>query len=160
MKNMITTLHKSAAILAFLLILSFFISSLFVELFGRHEDIVLVKTMIFYGIWVLIPTMAVTGITGAKMAPKVKSGPIASKKKRMPFIALNGLLILTPAAIYLHYLAKIGQFDGVFYGIQIVELIAGFTNLTLMALNIRDARKVKSKTRSTEKSGVRNSQIM
>lgn len=144
MKNTIQIVHRSAAMLAFLLILSFFVSSLLVELFGNQQQVLAVKTAIFYAIWVLIPTMAITGITGAKMAPNAKSGALGRKKKRMPFLALNGLLVLTPAAIYLQHLASVGQFDEVFYVVQIVELIAGFTNLTLMALNIRDVKKLKA----------------
>lgn len=79
------------------------------------------------------------------MAPKVKSGvgPIGRKKKRMPIIALNGLLILLPCAIYLNVLASQGLFNQLFYLIQGVELIAGSINLTLMALNIRDVLNMK-----------------
>jgi hypothetical protein len=114
-----------------------------VDLFGSFAQIASVKTYIFYAIWFLIPTMALAGITGAKMAPKVTRGPIAAKKKRMPLIALNGLLVLTPAAIYLHYLADAGQFNSTFYIVQIIELIAGFTNLILMSMSIRDVMKLK-----------------
>ena len=77
------------------------------------------------------------------MASKVVSSPIGNKKKRMPFIAINGLFVLLPCAVYLHHLAQLGQFDTTFYIVQITELVAGFTNLTLMTLNIRDGRKLK-----------------
>lgn len=143
MNMMIKKIHTCAAIIAFMLILTFFSSSILVELFGDHHAVLMVKTSILYGIGLLIPMMALTGFTGFKMAPNVKKGPIANKKKRMPFIALNGLLILLPCAIYLHHLASLNQFDRWFYIVQIIELIAGFTNLTLMTLNIRDARQIK-----------------
>ncbi|MEF1338195.1 hypothetical protein REH81_15645, partial [Vibrio rotiferianus] len=65
----------------------------------------------------------------------------------------NGVLVLVPAAIYLQHLAAIGQFDTTFYIVQIVELIAGFTNLTLMTLNIRDAKAIK-KPKKTPKQAV------
>ncbi|MGY3688622.1 hypothetical protein ACXAAV_18270 [Vibrio coralliilyticus] len=147
MKNWIRTIHKAAALSGFMMILSFFTSTLYVELFGSFAQIASVKTYIFYAIWFLIPTMALAGITGAKMAPKVTRGPIAAKKKRMPLIALNGLLVLTPAAIYLHYLASTGQFNSTFYIVQIIELIAGFTNLILMSMSIRDVMKQKKPAR-------------
>ncbi|GAL35028.1 hypothetical protein JCM19240_3398 [Vibrio maritimus] len=86
--------------------------------------------------------MATAGITGAKLASKATKGVASAKKKRMPFVAANGLLVLLPAAIYLQHLASIGSFDTTFYVIQAIELVAGFTNLTLMGLNIRDGLKM------------------
>jgi len=61
-----------------------------------------------------------------------------AKKKRMPVIALNGLLILLPAAFYLQSKAAVGDFDAQFYLVQALELVAGALNLTLMGFNIRD----------------------
>ncbi len=95
MKSPIRYIHRIAAVIALLITLSFFISSL-VELLGDKEAILEVKTYIFYLVWLLIPLMMLTGLSGFKMAPKVNKGPIASKSKRMPFIALNGLFILLP----------------------------------------------------------------
>ena len=42
------------------------------------------------------------------------------------------------AAFYLESSAASGVFDAAFYAVQILELVAGATNLTLMGLNIRD----------------------
>ncbi|MFN1532958.1 hypothetical protein [Vibrio jasicida] len=148
MKKKLALVHRLASISAYLLIMSFFTSTVLVELFGNHQTILAVKTYISYAIWAVVPLMAITGITGAKMAPNVEKGPLAAKKKRMPFVALNGLLILVPAAIYLKYLAGVGQFDTMFYIIQGIELLAGFINLTLMTLNIRDARALKASRKS------------
>ncbi|HHB1596165.1 TPA: hypothetical protein ACN976_004352 [Vibrio campbellii] len=153
MKKTLSLVHRISSMTAYMFIMSFFTSTVFVELFGDQQAIVAVKTYISYAIWAVVPLMAAAGITGAKMAPKVKKGPIAAKKKRMPFVAMNGVLILVPAAIYLHHLAQLGQFDTTFYVIQVVELLAGFTNLTLMTLNIRDARALKQ-PRKTVKSTV------
>ena len=159
MKKMVSTIHRIAAIAAFLMILSFFTSSLLVEvlnefwpeLLGGQSAIVAVKAYIANAVWLLILLMIVTGLTGNKMAPKVKGGPIGSKKKRMPIIALNGLLVLLPAALYLNHLATVGQFDTWFYSIQAVELLAGGINLSLMALNIRDGvRMVRARNQSVE----------
>lgn len=142
MKKTLSTIHRTAALTAFLLILSFFLSTVLVEIFGGYNAILTVKTYICYAVWLLIPAMATAGITGAKLAPKATKGLIGAKKKRMPFVAANGLLILLPAAIYLQHLASIGSFDTTFYVIQGIELVAGFTNLTLMGLNIRDGLKM------------------
>ncbi len=143
MKNTLVIIHKTSALTAFILIATFFSSSLFVDMFASQQAVVMVKTNIFYGVWLLIPLMAITGITGVKMAPKVTSGPIASKKKRMPFVAANGLLVLLPAAYILKNLALEGEFNNFFYFVQTIELLAGFINLSLMSLNIRDAFRLK-----------------
>ncbi|MEZ8824518.1 hypothetical protein AB6E04_09140 [Vibrio amylolyticus] len=138
MRTSIKTLHKIAAIIAFLMILSFFTSTVLVELLGSQQNIIEVKRVISYAVLFLIPTMAVVGITGSKMAGNSQNARIFAKKKRTPIIALNGLLILTPCAFYLLYLAERLQFDRVFYLVQGIELVAGLVNLSLMALNIRD----------------------
>ncbi|WP_079324974.1 hypothetical protein [Vibrio sp. L85] len=143
MKKTLSFAHRITSISAYLLIMSFFTSTVAVELFGDHHTILAVKTYISYAIWAVVPLMAAAGITGSKMAPNVKKGPLAAKKKRMPFVAMNGILILVPAAIYLQHLAASNQFDTTFYIVQLVELLAGFTNLTLMTLKIRDARALK-----------------
>ena len=99
MKKTLSLVHRISSMTAYMFIMSFFTSTVFVELFGDQQAIVAVKTYISYAIWAVVPLMAAAGITGAKMAPKVKKGPIAAKKKRMPFVAMNGVLILLPAAI-------------------------------------------------------------
>ena len=71
---------------------------------------------------------------------KRKDAQARAKKKRMPVIAINGLVILVPAAIYLQAKASQGDFDTTFYAVQVIELIAGASNLILMGLNIRDGR--------------------
>ncbi|MGF1778969.1 hypothetical protein [Vibrio nomapromontoriensis] len=139
----VSIIHRIAAMTGFSIILTFFLSTLFVELFASTAEILAVKTFILYAVWLLIPVMAITGIAGNKMAPNVTSGPIGNKKRRMPFIAMNGLFVLLPCAVYLQHLAQLGQFDVIFYCVQAVELLAGFTNLTLMTLNIRDGLKLK-----------------
>ncbi len=149
MRQNMVKIHAVAATLALLIITTFFISTLVSELFGDKQQIVTVKTYIFYAIWLLIPLMATTGIIGNKLAPNAKSGVIGKKKKRMPFIALNGIFILIPSAIYLRSLAIVNIFDTTFYLVQALELTAGLINITLMSLNLNDGlklRKAKQKT--------------
>jgi len=105
--------------------------------------IVKVKGLILMpGLFILIPAMAATGGTGFALSKTKKSPLVDSKKKRMPIIAANGLLILLPSAIFLEQWASMGAFDTKFYIVQGLELIAGIVNLTLMGLNIRDGKKI------------------
>lgn len=140
------TLHRLGAITATLCIALFFSSTLLVELFGSNQAIATVKQLIVMpGLFILIPAIALTGATGFAMAKNASRGLIGQKKKRMPFIGINGLLILLPSAIILNQWAAAGSFDWQFYSLQALELVAGATNLSLMALNIRDGRKIKGK---------------
>ncbi|WP_448546559.1 hypothetical protein [Thalassotalea fusca] len=141
-------IHRVAAVIATLCIVIFFTATILSELFGTQQMLVTVKQMIvFPGLFILVPAMALTGITGAKLAGKRTGRVIAAKKKRMPLIAFNGLIILMPAAIYLNLLATQGEFNVEFYVIQVLELIAGATNITLMSLNIRDGLKMSGRLR-------------
>ncbi len=76
---------------------------------------------------------------------KERSGKLSQrKKKRMPVIAINGIVILIPAAYFLNQWAMSGVFDSKFYLLQAVELTVGFINLSLMVMNIADGKKIAS----------------
>ncbi|MEY8827985.1 hypothetical protein AB9K34_06170 [Sedimentitalea sp. XS_ASV28] len=140
-----TRIHAVAGGIGFLMILLFWTSTIITELFASHETIAATKAMILRGMWILIPAMAISGASGMAMGRK-RMDPLAmAKKKRMPFIAVNGILILVPCAFFLAGRAAAGQFDVLFYAVQGLELIAGAANLTMMGLNIRDGLKMTGK---------------
>lgn len=60
----------------------------------------------------------------------------------MKAVAANGLLVLLPSAWMLASWANAGRFDGTFYALQGVELVAGAINITLLALNMRDGLRL------------------
>jgi hypothetical protein len=141
-------LHLAAALLATLTIALFFSSTVVVEVAGGHPAVARVKSLIVVpGLFVLVPAIAVTGGTGFALSRRWQGALVARKKRRMPVIAGNGLLILVPAAIVLDRWAAAGAFDARFNLVQAVELIAGGTNLTLMALNIRDGLRLSGRFR-------------
>ncbi|MDR9469408.1 MAG: hypothetical protein RI559_14265, partial [Marinospirillum sp.] len=82
--------------------------------------------------------LMITGGSGFALGKNSTHPLLAQKQRRMPFITLNGLLVLVPAAIYLSWKAQAGMFDTGFYSVQVLELIAGATNLLLLGLNARD----------------------
>ncbi len=139
---MLRRIHPVAGIIAFLTILTFWSSTVVAELFGSVETITFVKQAIPWGFLMLVPALAITGASGFWLAGTSSEPTIVRKKRRMPVIAGNGLLILIPVALYLGRLASRGEFDGLFYGVQAVELVAGAVNLTLMSLNIRDGLRL------------------
>ncbi len=133
-----TKIHAAAGCLGFLTIAIFWTSTVTVELFGSEAAIASLKEGILWGMIILIPSMAIAGGSGISLAGDSSYPTILRKKTRMPFIALNGLTILLPSAIFLAIKASAGEFDVTFYTVQGIELLAGATNLTLMGLNIRD----------------------
>lgn len=137
-RKIVTRVHAVAASLAFLTILTFWTSTITVELVGGPAEIAAVKRAILFGLAVLIPALAISGGTGMKLGGKAKGGLALAKKRRMPFIAANGILVLVPCVVVLDRLASAGDFGALFYGVQVVELVAGAVNLTLLGLNMRD----------------------
>lgn len=133
-----TKVHAIAGFIGFLMIALFWTSTVYSELFTDHATIAAVKAAILKGMFIFLPAMAIVGASGMSLGGKRHDRLSLAKKKRMPIIAANGLLILLPAALYLESKAASGAFDTIFYAIQVLELIAGAANLTMMGLNIRD----------------------
>jgi len=136
-------LHPVAGTLALATILVFWFSTALAELSGSTETLRATKLAIPWGLLILVPTLAFTGISGFRLGSKWKHPTVAAKKKRMPVIALNGLLVLAPCALLLRQLALADDFGAVFYAVQAVELCAGALNITLMALSFRDGLRLR-----------------
>jgi len=130
-------IHAATGTLALITIATFWSSTILTELLGSHTQVAMLKTGILWGMLILIPAMATAGATGAALGRKWRLPQVKTKSARMKIIAANGLLILLPSAVFLALRAQAGMFDGWFYGIQAIELIAGATNITLLTLNLR-----------------------
>ncbi len=142
--------HLIAGMLGPLCIATFFLSTIVVELFGSHAAVAQLKSLIVTpGLWILIPTLAAAGGSGMFLARSRRGRLVDAKKKRMPFIAANGLVVLVPCAIFLDHWASAGTFDTTFYIVQALELVAGATNLTLMGMNLRDGLRLTGRLRVT-----------
>ncbi|GIC78850.1 hypothetical protein [Moritella sp. F3] len=131
-------IHKTAAIFAFLFITSFLTSTIVADFFATPQQIAHVKSSVLMFIPGLILAMMITGISAAKLYPGVAKGPFKVKQTRMKIAAINGVFILLPAAIVLAKWSGLGQFNDLYWTVQIVEIIAGMVNLAMIGLNIRD----------------------
>ena len=141
-------IHLIAGILAPLCIATFFLSTVLVELFGSPAAVAQIKSLIVTpGLWILVPAIATAGGSGVFLSRSRRGRLIDAKKKRMPFIAANGLLVLIPCAVVLDRWAAAGSFDASFYLVQVLELVAGAVNLTLMGLNVRDGLRMAGRRR-------------
>ncbi|ARS54443.1 hypothetical protein [Kushneria konosiri] len=131
-------IHPMAGTIALLTIATFWFSTALSELVGSKETVIAVKSAIPWGFVLLLPALAATGGTGFSLARGRRVGLVAAKLKRMPVIAANGVLVLIPCALFLASKVKAGEFDTAFYGVQVLELMAGAVNLVLMGRNMRD----------------------
>lgn len=107
-----------------------------------RASVAAVKSAVLSGMWLLIPSMAATGSSGFSLAKGRGGRLISVKSQRMKIVAANGLLVLLPSAFVLASWANAGRFDGVFYALQGVELVAGAVNFSLLMLNMRDGLKL------------------
>lgn len=131
-------IHAAAGTGALVLVSGFWLSTVASELSGSAAAMVMVKTTIPWLLPLMVLLMAAAGGSGLAMAGGARAGRIGAKRRRMPFIALNGLLVLTPCALFLAHQAAAGPVGGAFYTVQAVELAAGAVNIALLGLNMRD----------------------
>ena len=142
--------HPVAGVVALLCIATFFLSIILVELLGSNDAVAWLKGLIVMpGLFVLVPAIAITGGSGFFLSKSRRGRLVDAKKKRMPFIAANGLFVLVPCAVMLNRWSAAGSFDSSFYRlVQAIELLAGAVNLLLMGLNIRDGLRMSGRLRS------------
>lgn len=131
-------IHAAAGAVALLVVASFWLSTVAAELSGNMAAVAAVKSGILTGMLVLIPAMALAGASGFSLGKGWRSPVVQRKKRRMRFIAANGLLVLLPSAYVLADWAGHGRFDAAFIAVQALELAAGAANIILLSLNMRD----------------------
>jgi Na+/H+ antiporter NhaA len=143
--------HAIAGTLAMLLIATFWTATLVSELFLGSAAVVAVKhTIAHYGLVSLVVVMAMTGSSGFALGRGRKGRLVDEKKKRMPFIGANGLLVMIPAALFLNARASAGTFDTWFYAVQGVELAVGLLQLMLMGRNFHAGLRLAGRLRPVQ----------
>ncbi|NMM44099.1 hypothetical protein HH303_06400 [Rhodospirillaceae bacterium KN72] len=142
-KSIAVPAHAVTGVLALAVVSTFFVSSTAALVSGdagfQHD----VKLAILWGLLGLVPCLAATGAAGASLAKKRRDTMTATKYLRMKVVAVIGLGILVPCAVYLGWRALQGQ--GIPYPVQYLELAAGACNITLLTLNLRDGLKLRGK---------------
>ena len=143
-RNQILLIHIIATIVAMITISTFFIVSLRAEIIADEALIKATKTAILYGLPILLIVMPTLAISGKKLAGKSKSLLVLKKLKRMNWIMVNGILLIS-LAIYLYYRATYIAIDPIFLFAQITEFIFGIANLTLISLNVKSGLQLSGK---------------
>ncbi|MFV0368300.1 MAG: hypothetical protein ACK5KM_07560 [Hyphomicrobiaceae bacterium] len=138
-------IHPLAGALALLTIITFWLSTVLSEVFGGTALVVTVKTLIPWGFLILIPALMAAGGSGFQLGKRFRGPLVMAKRKRMPIIAANGILVLIPSALYLASKAQADSFDVGFYAVQGIELLAGVVNIALLGFNMRDGLRMTGK---------------
>ncbi|MFV0333782.1 MAG: hypothetical protein ACK5JR_06890 [Tropicimonas sp.] len=144
---MLKRLHAAAGALAFATILTFWSSTVLSEAFGSIEQVIAVKQAIVTGLWILVPALALAGMSGRRLVRNPRLPLIRAKMRRMQAAAGLGLCVLVPAAIVLARWSAAGNFGAAFVTVQALELAAGATNATLLGLNFRDGLRMNGRLR-------------
>jgi len=145
-------IHLVAGMLATLCIATFFLASLGSELFGSHETVAMVNAWIVLpGLFILVPAIAATGGTGMFLAKSRQGRLVEAKKKRMPFIAANGILIMIPCAIFSIAGRLPGPLTPLFTRCRRLELVVGAVNFVLLGKNMADGMKMSGRFRPAPK---------
>jgi hypothetical protein len=132
-------IHGFAGGLAILTIATFWTSSFVSEIFLTEAAVIEVKrSIVYYGLVPFVLLMAITGGSGNFLTKNRQSKIVQSKMKRMKILALNGFLLMIPSALFLHHKTSLGEFDPIFYSVQVLELAVGLLQLFLLSQNFRE----------------------
>lgn len=137
-----SALHAIFGTLALATIAFFWTATLVSELFLAPAAVAWVKHVVVGGLLFLVPAMLATVASGFALAQSRCGGLLDRKRRRMPFIAANALLVMIPAALFLDRKAGGGDFDTLFFAVQGIELAVGALQLFLLGLNFRDGLRL------------------
>ena len=141
-------IHGLAGGFAILTIATFWTSSFVSEVFLTEAAVIEVKrSIVYYGLVPFVILMAMTGGTGNFLTKNRQNKIIQSKIRRMKVLALNGFLVMIPSALFLHHKASLGEFDRIFYSVQVLELAVGLLQLFLLSRNFREGLVLSGKLR-------------
>ena len=140
-RKSLVNIHITATIVAALTITTFFTISLIAELRSDITFIKQVKYFIVCALPAMIIVMPILNISGTKLAGKSQNIIVLSKKRRMKWILINGIGLIS-LATFLFYQSHYHTINGVFFTALIAEFIFGFTNLCLIALNTKSGFKL------------------
>ena len=129
-------IHRLSALLALLLLSTFWTATLVSELFLDVSAVVATKSAILHGLVLLVPCMAALHVTGSRIAGASKGPLIAKKRRVLRVMGANAALVLVPSALGLYVLSRDGLLEPEFLALQAVELLAGTVNITLLLVNV------------------------
>lgn len=139
--------HKLSAITVVLTLTSFWVALIVSDFFLDNEALAVVRKGIVFGLIILIPAMILAKVSGGKLAANHTGNPelIEAKKKRAKWMAINGALIMVPAAFYLYHKSSIGEIDDMFRVVQAIELLVGSIQYYFVISNVKGGIALRNK---------------
>jgi hypothetical protein len=135
-RSRLVTLHGVSGAAALGLVACFWSLALWCELGASAATVVVLRQGILYALPLLVLALATAGASGARLAGRVPGPAARAKLRRMRLAAVNGLLVLIPAAVFLGLRARAGDLSGPFATVQAAELCAGAVNMVLLGRNL------------------------
>lgn len=144
-RSRLALVHGLSGAAALGIVLCYWSMALYAEVLASADTVILLRQVILYVLPLLVLCLATAGASGAKLAGRSQAPQIRAKSTRMRLAALNGLLVLIPAAVFLGLRARTGDLSGPFAAVQILELCAGALNIVLLGLNMRAGLALKAR---------------
>ncbi|MBN8186907.1 hypothetical protein JF540_09415 [Salipiger thiooxidans] len=135
-RSRLVTLHGVSGAAALGLVACFWSLALWCELGAPAATVVVLRQVILYALPLRVLALATAGASGARLAGRVPGLAARAKLRRMRLAAVNGLLVLIPAAVLLGLRARAGDLSGPFATVQAVEFCAGAVNIVLLGRNL------------------------
>jgi len=144
--------HFIAGITVLIILTLFWLAIIISDFFLGHEALVLVRQGIVYALIVLIPAMIAVKVTGGILGKdRIHSDPrVRDKKKRATWMAINGVLVMVPAAFFLDYKASANEIDLVFRVVQSIELLVGSFQYYFVITNFRVGMTLRKEGRAKQ----------
>ncbi len=147
-RSSIARIHRAGAVGALAVISAFLLSASVTEMAGDAGAAHLLRHVIVFGLPLLIGCLVTAALTGRHLAGRSRAAVIRRKQRRMQLVAAAGVTVLIPCALMLNYLAGPRS---LITCLEIAELLAGTVNLSLLALNFRDGRRLSRGRRSARR---------
>lgn len=148
-KPLLARIHIAAAAAGLVVITTFLVSSAVTDLIGGAGDIRVLRHGILLGLPLLIGCLVTAALTGRRLAGGFRPAVVRRKQRRLQAVAAAGILVLVPCALILNHLAAAPP-SWVFHSLEITEISVGTLNLSLLALNFRDGRRMTRHRRSAQ----------
>jgi|GEM_PF-2941081 len=131
--------HFFTGILVLGTLTTFWLALIISDFFLDQDALAQVRLGIVYALILLIPSMIAVKATGSKLgADRITNDVrIQHKKKRATWMAINGALIMVPAAFFLNYKASHDEIDLAFRVVQGIELFVGSFQYYFVLKNFR-----------------------
>ncbi len=144
--------HKVAGYTVLLVLTCFWLALVISDFFLDHTALALVRKGIVVALAVLVPAIIIAEISGGKLGEGHSGDPtLIKKKKRLAkMMAINGAVIMVPAAFFLYYKSANGEFDNAFMIVQAIELLVGSFQYYAVFTNVMSGRRLSKEVQGLE----------